>query len=108
MGGFDTALKAALEKKQVPLVVVTDKTQAEYEITGTTQEKKDSTGKKVGMTVLLGFGGLAATSDQMIGSIQIVGLKTATIVYPHTPTTTDSAQVLPDACTRRIKNEALI
>ena len=107
MGGFDTALKGALEKKQVPLVVVTDKTQAEYEITGTTHEKKDSTGKKVGMTVLLGFGGLAATSDQMIGSIQIVDLRTAAIVYAHTATTGDSAQSMAEACAKRIKSEAL-
>ena len=33
-GGFDTFLVAAFVKKQVPVTVVTDRTKADYEITG--------------------------------------------------------------------------
>lgn len=107
MSGFDTTLAAAFAKKQVPLVIVTDKTQAEYEITGSTAEMKHSTGEKVGMTLLLGMSGAAMSADQMKGSIQIVELRTTAIVYAYTATKGDRAQSVAEACAKHIKNDAI-
>ena len=49
MGGFENDLKAAIESKKVPVVLVTDKDQADYEIAGTSDTEKASTAKKVVM-----------------------------------------------------------
>jgi len=49
MGGFEEDLKAAILSKKVPVVVVPDKDQADYEIAGTSDTEKASTAKKVVM-----------------------------------------------------------
>jgi hypothetical protein len=49
MGGFEEDLKAAIQSKKVPVVLVTDKDQADYEIAGTSDSEKASTAKKVVM-----------------------------------------------------------
>ena len=49
MGGFEEDLKAAIQSKTVPVVLVTDKDQADYEIAGTSDTEKASTAKKVVM-----------------------------------------------------------
>ena len=49
MGGFEEDLKAAIQSKKVPVVLVTDKDQADYEIAGTSDTEKASTAKKVVM-----------------------------------------------------------
>lgn len=49
MGGFEEDLKAAILSKKVPVVLVTDKDQADYEIAGTSDSEKASTAKKVVM-----------------------------------------------------------
>jgi hypothetical protein len=38
--GFDTYLAAALQKKKAPVTVVTDRAQAEYELTGVSDHQK--------------------------------------------------------------------
>ena len=47
MGGFEDELKAAIQRKKVPVVLVTDKEQADYEITGTSETEKAGAAKKV-------------------------------------------------------------
>ena len=49
MGGFEEDLKAAIQSKKVPVVLVTEKDQADYEIAGTSDTEKASTAKKVVM-----------------------------------------------------------
>lgn len=49
MGGFEEDLKTAILSKKVPVVLVTDKDQADYEISGTSDSEKASTAKKVVM-----------------------------------------------------------
>ena len=49
MGGFEEDLKAAIQSKKVPVVLVTDKDQADYEIAGTSDTEKASAAKKVVM-----------------------------------------------------------
>ena len=107
MDGFETPLAAALNKKKVPLVVVTDKTQAQYEITGTTEKKKHSTGLKIAAIALGGAMGAAATADQMTGSIQVIDLHSSAIVYAYTATKGDRPQSVAEACAKHIKDEAI-
>ena len=45
--GFDTYLKAAIEKKKVPLEIVDDKSKAQYQITGSSDTQKAGVAKKV-------------------------------------------------------------
>jgi hypothetical protein len=47
MGGFETPFKKAVADKKVPLEIVVQREQAEYEITGASESKKASTAKKV-------------------------------------------------------------
>jgi hypothetical protein len=46
MGGFETDLKTAIEKKKVPVELVTERDKADYEITGTSETQKASAAKK--------------------------------------------------------------
>jgi hypothetical protein len=45
--GFDEYLRAAIEKKKVPLQVLADKDKADFQITGQSETQKASTAKKV-------------------------------------------------------------
>jgi hypothetical protein len=49
MGGFENDLKAAIESKKVPVVLVADKDQADYEIAGTAESEKAGAVKKAVM-----------------------------------------------------------
>jgi hypothetical protein len=42
MGGFETPLKKAIADKKVPIEIVEQREQAEYEITGTSESRKAS------------------------------------------------------------------
>ena len=71
MGGFEQYLAAAFRKKSVPLFIVTDRDTADFEITGT-HEKKDAGWAK---TIFI------SPNPSASASIQIVNLKTKTVVY---------------------------
>lgn len=53
-GDFTYAITAALSKKKVPVLVVTDVDRADYVIRHTSSAKEDSTGTKVAKIVVLG------------------------------------------------------
>jgi len=46
MGGFEAPLKKAIADKKVPIQIVEQRDQAEYEITGTSESKKASPRRK--------------------------------------------------------------
>jgi hypothetical protein len=46
MGGFEEDMKAAIQSKKVPVILVTDKDQADYEISGASESEKASAAKK--------------------------------------------------------------
>ena len=71
MDGFEIYLAAALRKKGVPLTMVTDRDQADFEITGT-HEKKDAGWAK---TIFVG------PSPSASASMQVVNLNTKIVVY---------------------------
>ena len=72
MDGFETYLAAAFRKKEVPLVITTDRDQADFEITGT-HEKKGA-----GWAKILVVGDLRGSAS---ASVQIVNAKTKVVVY---------------------------
>lgn len=69
--GFDTYLAAALRNKKVPLLVVSNKEQADFEIKGTSETKKAGTAK-----IIFGSG-----RSEESASIQVINLKTGIVAY---------------------------
>ncbi|HWS89301.1 MAG TPA: hypothetical protein VN282_20175 [Pyrinomonadaceae bacterium] len=70
--GFETYMAAALRKKNVPLIMVTDRSQADFEIVGTADKKGAGLAKKL----LLGD-----WRDSTSASISVVNLKTGVVAY---------------------------
>jgi hypothetical protein len=102
MGGFETPLKKAIADKKVPLQIVEQREEAEYEITGTADSKKASTAKKV----ILG----SWHSDED-ASIKVANLKSGEIVYAYAVHKQDSAhgqKSTAEACAKHLKDEAII
>jgi len=72
MDGFETYLAAAIRKKEVPVVMISEREQADFEITGTHDKKKAGWAK----TIFMGD-----ARDTASASMQIVNLKTKVVVY---------------------------
>ena len=71
MEGFETYLAAALDKKKVPLVVVSKREDADFEIKGVAEKQKAGWAKTI-------FGsGLPSAS----ASIQVVNLKSGVVAF---------------------------
>lgn len=101
MGGFEGPLKKAMADKKVPLEIVGQREQAEYEITGTSESKKASTAKKV----ILG----SWHSDEE-ASIKVASVKSGEIVYAYSAHKQDSAhgqRSTAEACAKHLKDEAV-
>jgi hypothetical protein len=101
MGGFETPLKKAISEKKVPIEIVEQRAQAEYEITGTSESKKAGTAKKVIM------GSWHSDED---ASIKVANLKTGEIVYAYAVHKKDSAhgqRSTAEACAKHLKDEAI-
>jgi hypothetical protein len=96
--GFDTYFKAALRKKNVPLVVVPSRERADYEITGTSETQKASAAKKI----ILG----SWHSDEQ-ASIRVAGIKSGEIVFAYSANKKNSAhgkQTTAEACAKHLKD----
>lgn len=70
--GFETYLAAALRKKSVPLIMVADRSQADFEILGTADKKGGGWAKKVL---------LADFRDTTSASMSVVNIKTGVVAY---------------------------
>lgn len=70
--GFETYVAAALRKKNVPLIMVTDRSQADFEIAGTADKKGAGWAKKVFL------GDWRATTS---ASLSVTNLKTGVVAY---------------------------
>jgi hypothetical protein len=77
---FGSAIAAALIKKKVPVVVVTDADKAEWEIKSVSSQKEDSTGTKVAK-LAFGFGGSGFTKFE--GTIQVIDKASSAVVYAY-------------------------
>jgi hypothetical protein len=71
LDGFETYLAAAIRKKNVPLIMVADRSQADFEIVGTAESREPGWEKKV-------FG---ESRDTIYASISVVNIKTGVVAY---------------------------
>jgi hypothetical protein len=72
MNGFETYLAAAFRKKEVPLIIVTERDNADFEISGTHDKKNAGWAK----TIFLGDARGSASA-----SMQIINMHTKVVVY---------------------------
>ncbi len=96
-GGFDTFIIAALVKKQVPVVVITDRSKADYEMTGI------SASEKAGWAKML-FMGTDSSREQ--ASIKVVEIKSGEVVYGyavHKGSSYRGRQSAAEACAKHLK-----
>lgn len=70
--GFETYMAAALRKKDVPLIMVNDRTLADFEIVGTADKKGAGAVKKIFL------GDFRSTTS---ASISVINLKTGVVAY---------------------------
>jgi hypothetical protein len=99
LDGFDTFLKAALVKKKVPVEIVPDRAQAEYEITGVSESKEAGTAKKV---LFLDW----RSTEQ--ASIKAANLKTGEVAFAysvHKQSSNHGKQSSAEACAKHLKKE---
>lgn len=98
-GGFDTFLAAAIIKKQVPVIVVTDRTKADYEITGIASTERAGWAKML-------FMGVDNSND--LASIKVVELKSSEVVYGYAVKKGNSyrgKQSAAEACAKHLKEK---
>jgi hypothetical protein len=81
--GFETYIIAGLEKKKVPVVVVADRSKADYELTGV------SASDKAGWAKML-FMGSQQTNET--ASVKIVKLDSGDVVFAYSVNKTNSAR----------------
>jgi hypothetical protein len=79
-GDFTLAITAALAKKKVPVVVVTDLERADYVIRHTSSAKEDSTGTKIAKIAIMG--GLWGSS-KFEASIMVIDKASTAVVYSY-------------------------
>lgn len=99
MDGFETFLKAALEEKKVPLVVVEDKDKADFEISGASDSQKASTAKKIFM---------GSWHSREEASINVANIKTGEIVFAYSAHKENSAhgkKSSAEACAKHLKEK---
>ena len=95
--GFDTYLTAALQKKKVQLMVVTDKAVADYELQGVSDHEQPG----ILRSVLLGQ---TNTSDR--ASVKLVNLKTSAVVFAYVVNRTNTErgqQSTAESCAKHLK-----
>jgi FlaG/FlaF family flagellin (archaellin) len=81
--GFETYIVAGLEKKKVPVVVVADRTKADYELTGVSDTDRAGWAKML-------FLGSQQTNES--ASIKVVNLKTGNVVFAYSVNKTNSVR----------------
>jgi len=79
-GDFTLAITAALAKKKVPVVVVTDVERADFVVRHTSSAKEDSTGTKIAKLAVLG--GLWGSS-KFEASIMVIDKNSTAVVYSY-------------------------
>lgn len=94
--GFDDYLRAAIEKKKVPVVVVADKSTAQFEITGASQSQK------AGAAKIILMGDWHSTED---ASIQVANLASGEVVFAysvHEQSSNRGRQSAAESCAKHL------
>lgn len=97
--GFETHLAEALKAKKVPVEIVTEKDQADFEISGTSESKKAGAAKILIM-------GSWHSSEQ--ASITVTNLKSGEAVWAYSVNKSDSAhgkRSTAEACAKHLKEK---
>lgn len=97
--GFDEYLKAAFEKKKVPIEIVADKNQADFQVTGESETQKASTAKKVIMWDW-------RSNEQ--ASVLVTNLKTSEVAFAYSVNKVSSAhgkKSSAEACAKHLKEK---
>jgi opacity protein-like surface antigen len=97
--GFQDYLKAALQAKKVPVVVVEDKASADFEITGHSDTQKAGTAKKV---IMFDW----RSNEQ--ASIQVTNLKTSQVAFAYSankPSSAHGKKSTAEACAKHLKEK---
>ena len=97
MGGYETYLEQAFSKKKVPLEIVNDKSQADFEIKG------NEASQKAGLAKKLILGSWHSNED---ASITVTNLKTGEVVYAYAVHKQNSAhgkRSTAEACAKHLK-----
>jgi len=77
---FGSAIAAALVKKEVPVVVLTDAAKAQWTIRSVSSQKEDSTGTKVAK---LAFGGFGGGFTKFEGTIQVIDNESSAVLFAY-------------------------
>ncbi len=97
--GYHIYLAAAIQKKQVPVVLVIDKLRADFELSAVTESDKAGWAKML-------FLNSGASAEQ--ASMQLVNLKTGTVVFGYNVNKSNSArgkQSSSEACAKHLKEK---
>jgi hypothetical protein len=81
--GFETYVVAGLQKKRVPLIVVTDHSKADFELTGVSESDK------AGWAKMLFLG---SQQSHEIASVKVVNLTTGNVVFAYSVNKGNSAR----------------
>jgi hypothetical protein len=98
-GGFDTFLAAAISKKQVPVVIITDRGKADYEISGIANTEKAGWAKMLFM---------GTDNSNELASVKVVELKNNEVVYGYSVRKGNSykgKQSAAEACAKHLKEK---
>lgn len=76
---FGSALAAALVKKEVPVVVVTDRDKAQWTIKSVSSQKEDTTGTKVAKMAF----GMGGGFTKFEGAIQVIDNQSSGVLYAY-------------------------
>ena len=96
-GGFDNFVIAGFQKKNVPLIIVADKTKADYELSGIEESEKAGWAKML-------FMGSQQSREQ--GSVKITDLKSGAVIFGysvHKGNSYKGKQSAGEACAKHIK-----
>jgi polyisoprenoid-binding protein YceI len=100
---FGSAIAAALLKKEVPVLVVTDSAKARYTIKSVSAQREDSTGTKVAK---LAFGGWGGGFTKFEGTIQVIDNESSAVVYAYN-VKKGNFQSAAEAFAKHFKNDFL-
>lgn len=101
MNGFDNYVAAGLQQKKVPVVLVADRSKAEYEISGFAETDKAGWAKML-------FLGSQQTNET--ASVKMVNLKTGMVVFAYSVNKGNSVrgkQSAGEACAKHIKEKII-
>ena len=109
VGGFQTALTAAMLKKKVPVTVTTDRTKADYILKASPVDSKDESGAgKVARCMFLDCVGVNGYSEV---SVQLMRRADSTVAWAYQVRKSNSGplgvQSLSEAIAKHLRNDYL-